>query len=264
MKCLTTGNSYRSPSQKVSWAARSCPTLAFYPKFLYLVARASWQARRSRLTVEARVNGSFDLVRTLESVGVRFEIENTSAFRDLAGPCVFVSNHMSTLETLVFTSIIEPYREITFVVKESLVRYPVFKHIMVSRNPIVVSRKNPREDFEAVLKGGQERLSQGISVVIFPQTTRTTDFNPAEFNSIGVKLARRAGVPIVPVALRTDAWGNNKWGIKDFGPIDPSKSVRIHFGAPITVAGNGKAEHERIVTFIGGKIREWFSLDNIA
>lgn len=261
MKHLTSGNSYRSPARKVSWPARACPTLAFYPRFLYLVVRASWQARRGRLTVESRVNGSCDLVRTLESVGVRFEIENTSAFRDLPGPCVFVSNHMSTLETLVFTCIIEPYREITFVVKESLVRYPVFKHIMVSRHPIVVGRKNPREDFEAVLKGGQERLSKGISVVVFPQTTRTTDFNPAEFNSIGVKLARRAGVPIVPVALRTDAWGNNKRGIKDFGPIDPSKPVRIHFGAPITVQGNGKEEHERIVEFIGGKMREWLSAD---
>lgn len=261
MEYLCTGNDYRSPPRKVSWIARACPTAVFYPRFLYLVARASWQARRGRLTVEARVNGSCDLVRTLESVGVRFEIENTSAFRTLAGPCVFVSNHMSTLETLVFTAIIEPYREITFVVKESLVRYPVFKHIMISRNPIVVGRKNPREDFETVLKGGLERLGRGISVVIFPQTTRTTDFNPAQFNSIGVKLARRAGVPIVPVALRTDAWGNNKRGIKDFGPIDPSRPARIHFGEPLTVAGNGKEEHERIVTFIGGKMQDWFPPD---
>ncbi len=261
MKCLVPKDNYRSPQRKVPWLARKCPSLAFYPKFLYLVVRASWQAKRGRLTLEARVNGSFELVRTLESVGVRFEICNTAAFRNLEGPCVFVSNHMSTLETLVFTSVIEPYREITFVVKKSLVRYPVFKNIMLSRNPIVVGRKNPREDFEAVLRGGGERLGKGISVVVFPQTTRTTAFDPAEFNSIGVKLARRAGVPVIPVALRTDAWGNSEHFVKDFGRIDPSKPVRIHFGEPISIKGNGKEEHERIVEFIGGKVREWFSAD---
>ena len=59
--------------------------------------------------------------------------------------------------------------------------------------------------FKAVLEGGKQRLQKGISIIVFPQTTRTVRFEPENFNSIGVKLAQRAKVPIIPLALRTDA-----------------------------------------------------------
>jgi len=136
------------------------------------------------------------------------------------------------------------------------VDYPVFKHIMRARNPITVGRTNPREDLKAVLEGGEERLKRGVSLVIFPQTTRTPVFDPAEFNTIGVKLAKRAGVPVVPIALLTDAWGNGK-RLKEFGRIDPSKKAHFAFGEPMTIAGRGDEEHQKIIEFITGKLQEW-------
>ena len=93
-------------------------------------------------------------------------------------------------------------------VKESLLKYPFFGPVLGSREPIVVGRSNPREDLVAVLEGGEARLKQGRSVIVFPQSTRSSVFDPAHFNTIGVKLAKRAGVPVIPVALKTDAWGN--------------------------------------------------------
>ena len=76
-------------------------------------------------------------------------------------PVLFISNHMSTLETMIFPGIIAPLREVTFVVKESLVKHPLFGDVMRSRNPIVVGRTDPRKDFEAVMNGGIELLKQG-------------------------------------------------------------------------------------------------------
>jgi 1-acyl-sn-glycerol-3-phosphate acyltransferase len=194
----------------------------------------------------------------LESVGTHFEIVNYDTFKNLDHPCVFVGNHMSTLETFVFPGIIRPYRDVTFIVKKELIEYPVFKHVMIHCDPIVVSRSNPREDLKAVLEGGEERLSRNISIVVFPQTTRRVDFRAEEFNTIGVKLAKRAGVPIVPFALKSDAWGNGK-RIKEFGKIDPSKPVHIHFGDPLFVKGSGREEHESIIGFIEEKLKEWSS-----
>ena len=120
-------------------------------------------------------------------------------------PVLFIANHMSTLETMILPCIISPLRKVTFVVKESLVKHPLFGDVMRSRNPIIVGRTDPRKDLEAVMTGGMELLSKGISIIIFPQSTRNVEFKPEEFNSLGVKLAKKAGVQVVPIALKTDS-----------------------------------------------------------
>ncbi len=190
-------------------------------------------------------------------MGVKFEITGAGSLASVEGPCVFVANHMSTLETLCLPAMILPYKPVTFVVKKGLTEYPVFKHIMRATNAIAVTRENPRDDLKAVLTGGEKMLKEGVSVVIFPQTTRTVDFKPDEFNSLGVKLARRAEVPVVPLALKTDAWGVGPMFLKDFGKIDPSKKVYFSFGEPITVSGRGDEAHNKTVEFISSRLRGW-------
>ena len=199
---------------------------------------------------------SFDILRALEAAGVRLEIAGVGRFAALGGPCVFVGNHMSTLETFVLPTVILSAKRMTYVVKRELTSYPVFGHVMRARDPIVVGRANPRDDLKAVLEGGAERLRAGISIVVFPQTTRTPVFDPAAFNTIGVKLARRAQVPVVPIALKTDAWGNGRV-VKDIGRIDPAKTVHIEFGAPLRVQGTGVTEHQRVIDFIRERLRAW-------
>jgi 1-acyl-sn-glycerol-3-phosphate acyltransferase len=104
------------------------------------------------------------------------------------------------------------------------------------------------------------RVRDGRSVVVFPQTTRTVVFDPVTFNTIGVKMARRAGVPLVPLALKTDAWANGR-RLKDWGRIDPRKPVHFCFGRPLQVSGAGRAEHEQVVRFIQDKLRTWQDQD---
>lgn len=218
--------------------------------------RASRRAKRSRYGDDDWIRSSLDTLRALEGTGVRFEITGIDDFKGVEGPCVFIANHMSTLETFVLPAIIAPFKMATFVVKESLVEYPVFRYVMRSRNPITVSRTNPREDLKTVFDGGIERLRKGLSIIIFPQTTRSTLFDPAEFNTIGVKLAKKAGVPVVPVALKTDAWGNGR-RLKDFGRIDPSIPVHIAFGKPLWIKDRGNEEHREIIGFITERLKEW-------
>jgi 1-acyl-sn-glycerol-3-phosphate acyltransferase len=195
-------------------------------------------------------------VRALELAGVRFDISGLEHVAAAEGPCVFIGNHMSTLETFALPVILLPFKRITFVVKQSLMDYPVFGHVMRSRDPIAVARTNPREDLKAVLDGGAARLGKGISLVIFPQTTRVPEFDPREFNTIGVKLAKRADVPMIPFALKTDAWGNGRL-VKDFGRIDPSKTAHVAFGASLRVQNRGTEEHEEIIKFITSKLTSW-------
>lgn len=200
--------------------------------------------------------GSLRTLRLLEHCGVRFHVRGLDNIRKTNGPCVFIGNHMSTLETFVLPVFIQPHKPVTFVVKQSLLGYRWFGPVLQSRDPIVVLRENPRQDFTTVMEEGSDRLSRGISVVVFPQSTRSAVFEPENFNSMGVKLAKRAGVPVVPFALRTDAWINGRY-VKDYGGLDPSRPVWFLFGEPMLVEGNGKAEHAAITRFVADHLEEW-------
>jgi 1-acyl-sn-glycerol-3-phosphate acyltransferase len=142
------------------------------------------------------------------------------------------------------------------VVKEGLLRYPVLGTIIRAIHPIAVTRKNPRSDLKTVMGKGRALISDGCSIIIFPQATRSATFDQTTFNSMGVKLAQRAGVPVVPVALKTDFQGNGKI-IKDMGAVDPGKELYIKFGNPMFVEGKGQDIHKKVVQFIVENLKSW-------
>lgn len=239
---------------------KALPTPFFYENMFRIVWKSSKLAQKGLFTTPLWIGASYGIVKALEKVGGNFRIEGLENVQTLKTPCVFIGNHMSTLETFVLPCLIAPLRDVTFVVKQELVDMPVFGPIMRSRDPIVVKRKNPRDDLATVLKEGALRLASNTSVVVFPQSTRSTRLDPQIFNTIGIKLAKRAGVPVIPVALKTDAWGMGKI-VKDFGRISPRKTVHFRFGPPVTVTGNGKAEHEAVYSFIKTSLDEWEQRD---
>lgn len=248
--------SYRTYERTLTAFDRNFSTFSFYLRFLRVIFKASAEAKRKAYGDLQWRQSSIDVLHALERVGVRFEISGLENLKRLGTPCVVVANHMSVLETTVLPMLVLPYKKVTFIVKDSLMDYPVFKHILRSRQPIVVGRANARQDLKTVIEQGTDRLSKGISVIVFPQTTRTRFFNPRKFNSIGVKLARRAGVPIVPLALLTDAWGNGRF-IKEFGKIHTSRKVYFTFGQPLWVEGRGNGVHQKIISFIGRNLDQW-------
>ena len=258
-----TGDSYRSPAlppaPPPAWW-RSC---AFYYRlFLGPVRWLCAKAARGECSDAAWVHASAWVGELMEGLGCPILIDGMDQFDRLEGPCLFVGNHMSTLETFLLPSIIRPHRPVTFVVKKSLTTMPFFGAVMLSRDPIVVERVNPRQDLTAVLEGGQRLLAKGVSVIVFPQSTRSRQFNEEHFNTIGIKLARKAGVPVVPVALKTDAWGKGR-RVKELGPMRPGMPVRFAFGEALSVQGNGKAEHAAVCDFIRDRLARWEAEDGV-
>ncbi len=230
--------------------------LYFTLKYAGIVFKTRRQAIRGIYDTKAWADSSNFIFRFIEKTGGRFRIEGMDNIAKEDAPVVFIGNHMSTLETMILPGLIAPHREVTFVVKESLVRHPLFGHVMRSRDPIVVGRTDARKDFEIVMNKGTDLLLKGVSVIIFPQSTRSLVFNPEEFNSLGVKLAKKAGVRIVPMAIKTDFWGHGKL-IKELGPLDSRKAIHFRFGEPFGITGSGKAENQRIIDFIKASLDEW-------
>jgi 1-acyl-sn-glycerol-3-phosphate acyltransferase len=252
-------NTYHSPQkQNPSVIDRILFNNRIYFTFKYaaIVLRTRKEAIRKVYDTKAWTDSSFEIFRFIETTGGIFDITGMENITRSPGAVLFISNHMSTLETMILPSIIGPHKELTFVVKESLIKHPLFGDVMRSRNPIVVGRQDPRKDLEAVMNGGVDLLKNGISIVIFPQSTRSVEFKPEEFNSLGVKLAKKAVVEVVPIALKTDFWGNGKL-IKELGPLDRHKHIHIKFGEPMKITGNGKEENQKIIDFIKSSLEEW-------
>jgi 1-acyl-sn-glycerol-3-phosphate acyltransferase len=230
--------------------------LAFVAGVVNVINHARISANQGRYDDEAWVKSSTDIVKTIEGCGGKFHLRGLDNISSCHEPVVFISNHMSTLETFVFPCLIEPFLNVTFVVKDSLIKHPFFGSIMRSRDPIVVGRDNPREDFKIVMEKGKELLNKGTSVIIFPQSTRSLTFEPEKFNSLGIKLAKSAGVKVIPAAIKTDFWGNGKI-LKDLGPISRNKHIYMNFGEPFSIKGSGKEEHQAIIDFIQRNWNDW-------
>ena len=249
-------DSYATPEGLAMPLASRLPSLCFVWKMVSVFWRNVRLALAGKYQGQDWSQGSYDTFRILERCGLRFYMEGMNNIDSFDGPCVFIGNHMSSLETFVLPCFIQPRKPVTFVVKEILLRYPWFGPLLRSREPIAVKHRSPREDFAAVMEQGCERLSRGMSVVVFPQGARVNSVDPAQFNTLGIKLAKKAGVPVLPLALRADAWRVGRF-IKDFAGLDPSRPVRFAFGRPIWVEGNGKAEHAAVCDFIAGHWRRW-------
>ena len=249
---------YHTPPGLEGRLARRFPRLFFYPMLWRYIAGGACVAIRGRYDDEFWAVNSLQVLRALEYVGLRVHAEGLEHMTELDGPCVFVSNHMSALETVILPGLISPRKRATFVVKRSLTTAFVFGHLMRSRDPVLVDRKNPRDDLAAILKGSEERLAKGISIIVFPQATRNTHFDRERFNSVGVKIAKRNNVPLIPLALKTDAWGCGRDGVlKDYGKIFPDLPVHFRFGKALRVEGNGKDEQEHLCRFIEDALAEW-------
>lgn len=252
----TQDGEYRTQPRRVSWLSRWFPSTVFFSKLAWIIWRASRKAKAGKYDGAAWADSSLEVMRALESVGVEFEITGIEHLEEVVGPCLVVGNHMSTLETTVLPGVIQPIKEVTFVIKQSLLDYPIFKHVMRSRDPIAVSQLDARADFKAMLTGAAERLARGVSVIVFPEGERAAEFLPKNFNTIGVKIAQRNEVPIVPLALDSWTWPLGTL-VSDVARLNTDRKVRFAFGPPLTVSGRGVAEQQAIVEFIQKKRSEW-------
>ena len=228
----------------------------YYLRLISTLTHASFVGRRGGLDDDRWAWYSHRILQVVESVGGKVNISGLEALSRQPGPLVYIANHMSLLETLILPGIALAFNRVTFVIKEELRHYPVIKHIFIALKLIAVSRQNPRDDLKVVLREGSKFIAGGGSVIIFPQATRSVEFDIEGFNTLGIKLASRNGVPVVPVAIKTDFQHNGKW-IKDMGPIDPQKTLYFKFGEPLPVEGKGRKTHQQVIDFISQNLLAW-------
>ena len=234
--------------------------------FRLRMMRVYWHGWRDSKDPEAYVSrlwgpNGVEVVRAVERTGGRVVVEGFGRLRGAALPAVFVSNHVSSLETYLATPLLLPFTTFTYVLKKSRLSYPVLGRVIRALDPVPVGRKSPMEDLRDVLQHGTETLRRGRSVLVFPQGTRQRLFDPPAFNSIGAKLARRAGVPVVPLCLATDFVRIGEWQRDLFSTVHPESTVRVACGEPVPPDVPQAEVQRRCIDFITSTLARWEKLD---
>ena len=110
----------------------------------------------------------FVLVWLRITCGIRYEIEGMENIPN--HPVVVLSTHQSAWETIFLYYAMSP---VCPILKKELLKIPFWGWAMSLQKPIAIDRSKPREAGRSLLLQGKARLGEGMSVVIFPEGTRS-------------------------------------------------------------------------------------------
>jgi 1-acyl-sn-glycerol-3-phosphate acyltransferase len=110
---------------------------------------------------------------------------------------VFVANHQSIYDIpIVFWSL--PY-QIRIIAKESLGRFPFLGWHLRRTGHILVDRRHPNR--AAIFGRASKLMKDGLSLIVFPEGTRSRDGRVAPFKGGSFYLALEAELPVVPISI---------------------------------------------------------------
>ncbi|MCS7280030.1 MAG: 1-acyl-sn-glycerol-3-phosphate acyltransferase [Desulfobacterota bacterium] len=148
------------------------------------------------------------------------------------GPYVFMCNHQSALDIFVLLAKIP--LSFRFVAKKELFRIPFMGWAMKCVGHISIDRESLRESKKA-LDEVVSKVKRGVSVLIFPEGTRSEDGNLLPFKKGAFHIVHRIDAQIVPCAI----YGTFLLQPKGkFLPIK-SGSVWVEIGKPIEIKDSG-------------------------
>jgi len=145
-------------------------------------------------------------------------------------PYVFIANHQSNIDIPVLIQSLLAH-QLRWIAKKELLWIPFFGWALWASKHIPVDRADPRSAIKS-LKTAQDRIRAGISVVVFPEGTRSRDGTLLPFKKGGMLLALQTGTSIVPVTINgsRDVLPAGAWRLRP-GTID------VIIGRPVPVKG---------------------------
>jgi len=175
---------------------------------------------------------------SLALAGVRVDLLGSEQIPE--GPVIFMSNHQSNFDILALLAAMP--RQFYWIAKKELFEIPVFGTSMRRGGYIPLDRSDGRKALKS-MDSAAKVIREGKSVVIFPEGTRSKDFQLLPFKRGGFMLALKAGVPVVPITINGS------------GRINPAGRTRLYRGhitinlhPPVTTAtASSRAEAEAML-----------------
>lgn len=148
-------------------------------------------------------------------------------------PYVVVANHESFADMLLISQL--PW-EMKWLAKQAWFRYPLVGWLMMMAGDVKIIRGN-KESIVAAMSECRDRLDKNVSVMLFPEGTRTRSGEMGEFKDGAFRLAIETGHPILPLvvngtrqAIRSGDW---RWNVTD---------AEVRVLEPIETTGLTKAD----------------------
>ena len=168
------------------------------------------------------------------------------------GPYIFMSNHQGYYDVFALLSHL-PY-QFKWLVKKELFSVPFLGWTMAAVGYIRIDRGGTRDTVEAMNDAAQ-KIRDGMSVVIFPEGSRSPDGSIQPFKKGGFTLAIKSKVPIVPIAIS----GSRDIMPKDRLTANPGK-IRMLADLPIETANCSSKDRESLMRRVRATISKNFEM----
>lgn len=159
-------------------------------------------------------------------------------------PRIYMVNHQSAFD--IFTLLAFLPVDFKFILKQELMKIPLFGWAMNRAGYIAIDRKDPRKAIKSMNRAA-EKIKQGASVLIFPEGTRSEDGHLQSFKKGGFHLAIKSGCEIVPVVIFNSRNISRK-GIRRIN----AGEILMKICEPVPVKDYGKRNLNRLMELVRG------------
>lgn len=161
----------------------------------------------------------------LAAAGVRLIVQGAEHLRADQN-YFFVGNHQSAMDIPVL--IAATGGRVRFMAKRSLFYVPMLGWAMWFQDFVVIDRANARKAKASIDKMLERLAARPVSMLVFPEGTRSQDGTIAPFKHGALKVCQRANLPVVPVAIEGTLHVHRSREFK----IRPGR-VHVSFAEPI-------------------------------
>jgi 1-acyl-sn-glycerol-3-phosphate acyltransferase len=170
--------------------------------------------------------------------GVRLSVKGIEHL-DRSQQYVFMVNHQSNLDIPVLVQSLRSF-QLRWIAKRELLWIPFFGWAMWASRHITIDRADPLDALRS-LRRAKERIAAGISIVVFPEGTRSRSGKLLRFKKGGFLLAAQSNRPIVPVIINgsREVLPAGAWRLR-------SGTIEVTISQPIAVDGFGPGTLRRL------------------
>jgi 1-acyl-sn-glycerol-3-phosphate acyltransferase len=178
--------------------------------------------------------------------GVELVVYGAEHMPNSEAGCVVMANHASYAD-IVALFIALPVIP-GFMAKRELLKVPFLAAALRAGGHVIVDRSQSDQAKKAI-ESAARQVREGRTVLIFPEGTRGDSESIGDFKSGGFRLARTAGVPIIPVGLR----GTAQVGPKNSLLFWPGR-IEVHIGEPVMPSEVQSLDSPTLIKRVRGRI----------